>query len=134
MKKVKVSKKKGKSKIVKNEIVITKILRETPSNVYYDDYDEFEEKFGKCHVCEREIDEGSEYAYLYVFEGEDDLSDDVIFCSKKCWKEHVLREAERLRAEKGWKLGLGSFIVIIPKGLKIEKFIYSTNLKLKWHY
>lgn len=99
--KKKEDKKNRKNKLLKKEIVITKISREMPSEIYEDEYEDFEEKFGKCHICEKDVDEGSEYAYLYVVEGEDDFSDDVVFCSRKCWKEHVLREAEKIRAEKG---------------------------------
>ena len=100
MKNKKANNKNTKNEILKNEKIITKISREIPGEMYDEEYDDFEERFERCHICEEDIEEGSEYAYLYVVEGENYIFDDVLFCSRKCWKEHILREAKRIRSEK----------------------------------
>lgn len=55
----------------------------------------------KCHICEKNIEDPMDaFSYNILQENENENIDELLFCSKKCWNEHILREAERIRFEK----------------------------------
>lgn len=70
--------------------------------IEFKDDDDYEEVY--CHICNRKIkDDRDIYSYsainrINIFRNEFDI-DELFFCSKKCWKEYILREAEKIRLE-----------------------------------
>ena len=55
----------------------------------------------KCHICEKGIEDPMDaFSYNILQESNSESIDELLFCSKKCWNEHILREAERIRFEK----------------------------------
>lgn len=54
----------------------------------------------KCHICEKELDDPVEaFSYNLVHNFNGDSLEEYLFCSKKCWEEHILRESERIKIE-----------------------------------
>ncbi|MDO8508190.1 MAG: hypothetical protein Q7S27_00735 [Nanoarchaeota archaeon] len=52
-----------------------------------------------CEICSREVVMfENDYSWVIKSVAEDsEGKDELWFCSKKCWDEHILREAEEIR-------------------------------------
>lgn len=65
-----------------------------------DSCDDLEEQLLFCPVCKKEIENDSDaYSYNFITDFNSGEISELFFCSKKCWEEHILREAERIRFE-----------------------------------
>jgi len=73
-----------------NEVVVTAEIVEE-ENV---DEDVAEEENGVCYICGKTMEYGDEYAYA----GKDEVRigefEEIVFCSRRCWREFLIREVE----------------------------------------
>jgi len=60
---------------------------------------EDEDKGGECCICNKRIDDALDsFAYLIINDPNATDVHEELFCCRKCWNEHILREAERIKS------------------------------------
>jgi len=65
---------------------------------------EDESEGGECCICNKKIDDAlNSFAYLVINDSNATDVNEKLFCCRKCWNKHILREAERIRAEQELK-------------------------------
>ena len=78
--------------IKKGEIFVTGF----PDNLDEDEWGD-EDTLRECFICDKDIEYDESYVCLSKSENTKEYYEEIVCCSKKCWNEYILREAEEVR-------------------------------------